>query len=109
LAPIRGVELWSTDTWERTRALTNFTRPFLYAPDGRGLWLTKDLREAGLYDARTLGPRLLLPPGMLPLAVSADGRYLAVSVEAQRLQVWDLAELRKQFRELGLDWVDGSQ
>jgi fructose-1,6-bisphosphatase/inositol monophosphatase family enzyme len=43
----------------------------------------------------------------LPLAVSADGRYLAVSVEAQRLQVWDLAALREQFRALGLDWTDG--
>ena len=102
----RGIELWSTDTWERTRALTNFTRPFLYAPDGRSLWLTKDLRAAGLYDARTLEPRLLLPTGMLPLAVSPDGRHLAVSVEAQRLQVWDMAALRQQFRELGLDWAD---
>ena len=100
----RGVELWSTATWERTRVLTNFSRPFLYAPDGRGLWLTKGLREAGLYDARTLEPRLLLPAGMLPLAVTPDGRHLAVSIDGQRLQVWDLAALREQFRELGLDW-----
>ena len=100
----RGVELWSTATWERTRVLTNFSRPFLYAPDGRGLWLTKGLREAGLYDARTLQPRLLLPTGMLPLAITRDGRHLAVSIDGQRLQVWDLAALREQFRELGLDW-----
>jgi WD40 repeat protein len=103
----RGVELWSTATWERTRVLTNFNRPFLYAPDGRGLWLTKNLREAGLYDARTLEPRLLLPTGMLPLAISPDGRQLAVSIDGQRLQVWDLAALREQFRALGLDWGEG--
>ena len=107
LSSSRGVELWSTATWERTRVLTNFSRPFLYAPDGRGLWLTKELREAGLYDARTLEPRLLLPAGMLPLAVTRDGRHLAVSIDGQRLQVWDLAALREQFRALGLDWSDG--
>jgi fructose-1,6-bisphosphatase/inositol monophosphatase family enzyme len=43
---------------------------------------------------------------MLPLAISADGRHLAVSVEAQRVQVWDLAALRLRLRELGLDWED---
>jgi WD40 repeat protein len=102
----RGVELWSTATWERTRVLTNFSRPFLYAPDGHDLWLTRGLRKAGLYNARTLEPRLLLPAGMLPLAVTRDGRHLAVSIDGQRLQVWDLAELRGQFRALGLDWSE---
>ena len=101
----RGISLWSTETWEQTRALTNFTS-LLYAPDGRSLWLSKDWRTAGLYDARTLEPRLLLPTGMLPLAVSPDGRQLAVGVDMQRLQVWDLAEVRRQLRELGLDWSE---
>jgi len=103
----RGVELWSTAPWERTRVLTNFSRPFLYAPDGRGLWLTNGLREAGLYDARTLDPRLLLPTGMLPLAITRDGRHLAMSIYGQRLQVWVLAAVREQFRGLGLNWSDG--
>jgi hypothetical protein len=98
-----GVEFWSTTSWERTRMLTNFDR-LLYTPDARALWLAKDPRNAGLYDARTLEPLLLLPTGMLPLALSADGQRVAVSVDAQRLQVWDLAALREQFRQLGLDW-----
>ena len=97
---------WNTTTWERTRALTNFIR-VLYTPDARALWLTKDQRNAGLYDARTLEPLLLLPTGMLPLALSGDGQRLAVSVDAQRLQLWDLAEVRKQLRVIGLDWGDG--
>ena len=42
---------------------------------------------------------------MCPLALSPDGLRLAVSVDAQRLQVWDLAELHAHFRELGLDWA----
>ena len=99
----RMVEFWSTATWERTRTLTNFMR-MLYAPDARSWWLAKDYSTAGLYDARTLEPRLLLPTGMHPLALSPDGRHLAVSVDLQRLQVWDLAEVREQLRELGLDW-----
>lgn len=101
----KGAKLWSTRTWEITRTLPNVAR-ILYAPDARTLWLTRDLRTAGLYDARTLEPCLLLPSGMLPLALSPDGRQLAVSVDAQRIQVWDLAELRKHFRELKLDWPE---
>jgi len=101
----RGVEFWNTTTWERTRALTNFIH-ILYPPDARSLWLRKDWRTAGLYDARTLEPRLLLPTGVLPLALSPDGRHMAVSVNAQRFQVWDLMEVRRQLRELGLDWAE---
>ncbi len=98
-----GVELWSTRTWERTRALPNFSR-ILYAPDARTLWLTKDFRTAGLYDARDWKPLLMLPTGMLPLALSPDGRQLAVSVDMRRLQVWDLAALRAELAKLGLEW-----
>ena len=99
----RLVAFWNTATWERTRTLTNFSR-ILYTPDARALWLHNDQRDAGLYDARTLEPLLLLPTGMLPLALSADGQGVAVSVDAQRLQLWDLKELRLWLRELGLEW-----
>ena len=99
---------WNTATWERTRTLTNFSR-VLYRPDARALWLTKDQRTAGLYDARTLDPLLLLPAGMLPLALGPDGQRMAVTVDAQWLQVWDLAALRVQFRDLGLDWATDGQ
>jgi len=47
---------------------------------------------------------LPLPTGMLPLALSPDGRHLAVSVDLRRLQVWDLAEVRAQLSQVGLDW-----
>lgn len=100
-----GIEFWNTTTWQRTRVVTNFT-DILYSPDGRSLWLTKDFNIAGLYDAVTLQPLLPLPNGVLPLAVSPDSRWLAVSVDMRRLQVWDLEEVRKQLRKLGLDWPD---
>ena len=72
-------------------------------------WLATKLRRAGLYDAQKFEPLLPLPVGMIPLAVSSDGRRLAVSVDARRLQVWDLAEVRMQLRELGLDWMDAGR
>jgi len=103
IASRSGVEFWSTLTWERTRVLTNFSR-VLYSPDARTLWLTKDLRTAGLYDSRTLKPLLMLPRGMLPLALSPNGHQIAVSVDLRRLQVWDLAALLAEMAKLGLDW-----
>src|SRR5438128_7511320 len=89
----RGVEFWSTTTCKRTRHLPNFTA-ILYSPDARTFWLSTAYRSAGLYDARTAELLLSLPPGTIPLAVSSDGRRLAVSVDARRVQVWDLAEVR---------------
>lgn len=101
-----GVEFWSTTTWQRTRHLTNFTG-ILYSPDARTLWHYTRFRASGLHDARTAEPLLPLPAGTVPLAISRDGRHLAVSVDARRMQVWDLAEVRRQLRAIGLDWVSG--
>lgn len=101
----RGVEFWNTSNWQRTRYLTNFTSA-LYSPVGQTIWLATDFRSAGLYDARTVELLLPLPRGTLPLALSPDGRYLAVSVDLRRPQVWDLLELHTQLRELGLDWAE---
>ena len=100
-----GVEFWSTTTWQRTRHLTNFTG-ILYSPDARTAWLYTKIRAAGLHGARTAEPLLPLPTGTVPLALSPDGRHLAVSVDARRVQVWDLAEIRSQLRAIGLDWVN---
>ena len=97
------VEFWNTRTWQRTRELTNFMG-IIYSPDGRTMWLTRDYRDSGLYDASTLKLLLPLPTGAFPLALSPDGRSLAVSVNLRRLQVWDLKEVRRQLRDVGLDW-----
>jgi WD40 repeat protein len=99
----KSVEFWSTATWRRTRELTEF-RTLLYSQDGLSYWIMKDYRRAGLYDAHTLAPILPLPDGTLPLALSPNGRFLAVSVDARHLQVWDLNEAQERLRELGLDW-----
>jgi len=99
------IEFWSTSTWRRTREIRGFMN-ILYAPDARTMWLMEDYRSAGLYDAETLELLLPLPTGMLPLALDPDGRQLVVSVDLRRLQVWDIRELRRQLRSLGLDWAN---
>jgi len=101
----KGVEFWSTTTWQRTRQLTNFNG-ILYSSDARSLWLSTDYRAAGLYDAPAAKPLLPLPPDTIPLALSPDGRYLAARVNSRHLQVWDLEEVRRQLANLGLDWPD---
>lgn len=100
-----GVEFWSTTSWQRLRCLTNYSG-LLYSPDAETIWLSTDWRSAGLYDARTVEPILPLPRNTVPLAVSRDGRHLAVSVDLRRMQVWDFGELRRQLRGLGLDWPE---
>lgn len=102
------VEFWSTKTWGRTRVATNFIglsyRGSAFLPDGSALWLGRNLRSCALYDARTFEALLPMPAGTFPLMVSPDGQKLAVSVDARRLQVWDIAKVRERLREYRLDW-----
>jgi WD40 repeat protein len=98
-----NVEFWNTTSWQRTRVITNFTG-LVYTSDPHTWWLISYARTAGLYDARTLEPLLLLPTGMLPVALSPDGHDLAVSIDARRLQVWNLPQLQAELQDLGLAW-----
>jgi WD40 repeat protein len=101
-----SLDFWSTTSWQRTRSVTNLhAYGLFYGPDTHSLWLRRD-QGSGLFDGRTLEPRLLLPDEMVPLSVSPDGRLLAVSVDSRQLQVWNLEELRAVFRELKTDWAD---
>ena len=85
-------------------ALLDRNAQLMFTPDGRAFWLARDARNASQHNAQTFETFLPLPTGTTPLALSPDGRCLAVSVDARRLQVWDLAEVRRRLRELGLDW-----
>jgi len=76
----------------------------VYPPAGKVVWKVTNFHDAALHDRETFKKLLPLPPNMLPLALSHDGKRLAVSVDDQRVQIWDLATLRAQFRDLGLDW-----
>ena len=103
-----GVDFYDSITWDRTRSLPmrmDTYANFIFAPDGETVWINSDARRAALYRLRDLKILLPLPVDTLPLAISPDARYLAVSVESRRLQLWDLMEVRKQLRDVGLDWV----
>jgi WD40 repeat protein len=104
----RGIEQWDTTTWQLRRRQPGFPVSesyVIYTPDGSGLWQLPTFHDASLYDRKTLEPILPLPANVLPLALSSDGRQLAVSVDDRRVQVWDLVELRNHFQDLGLDWT----
>jgi len=100
------VQLWRTSDW-RHLCEVDHCHDVLFCPQEPLAWLTRDYSEAGLYDLRTMALLAPLPTGWLPLALSQDGRHLAVSIDAQRVQVWDLERLREEIRALGLDWPGG--
>lgn len=104
-----GMTFFETVSWKPRRTFSAaFDRNarLLPSPDGRTFWLAQDAQTAALHDLRTLEPVLPLPRGMIPLALSLDGRRVAVSVDAQRVQVWDVPALRQALGEMGLDWRD---
>jgi WD40 repeat protein len=102
-----GVEQWDTATWQmkwREPGSPMSDSYVLYAPDGRGLWRVTSFHDTAFCDRNNLEPILPLPANVVPLALSTDGRQLAVSVDDARVQVWDLPRLRTRLRKLGLDW-----
>ncbi|MBL9166234.1 MAG: protein kinase [Verrucomicrobiales bacterium] len=102
-----GVTFLDAREWRPVRSLSLPLEPsseLLFEPGGAGVWLTQDVLDSGLYGIRSLEPWLQLPAGYAPRAVSADGRFLAVTVDLERLQIWDWQLLRQQMVELGVDW-----
>jgi hypothetical protein len=85
-----GAEWFDTRTWQCSRRQPGVGVSGSYAfytPDDRGIWMVTHFRNAALVDRHTLKPILPLPSDVLPLAVSPDGRQLAVSVEGRRVQL----------------------
>jgi WD40 repeat protein len=102
-----GVEWFDTATWRCTRRQpgTPVSGSYaFYTPDGKGIWMVTSFRNAALLDRNTLEPLLPLPNDVLPLALSPDGRQLAVSVEGRRVHLWDLDVFRAELATMGLDW-----
>jgi hypothetical protein len=107
IATYASVTFVDTGTWKEQRrfpvSLDRNAR-LIFPPDGASFWLVHNARTAVLRDTQTLEALLPLPAGHIPLAVSPDGHHLAVSVDARRVQVWDLVEVRRNLKELGLGW-----
>ena len=102
-----GVEQWDTSTWRLRRHQPGppvSDAYVIYSPQGNSLWQVTNFRDPVLYDRTTLQTILPLPSAVLPLALSRDNRFLAVSVDDQRVQIWDFLQLHEHLRKLGLDW-----
>jgi WD40 repeat protein len=98
-----GVQRWNTATWKSEQWLPHYCGA-LPTANPKECWLTRDFSHASLYDVRTNNPLLPLPRGVLPQAISPDGKLLAVTVDGEQLQLWDLRQLRAWLRQLGIDW-----
>lgn len=109
IATYASVTFLDTNRWEVQRRFPialDRNAQLIFPPDGASFWLVHNARTAALHDMQTFETLLPLPGGTIPLAVSPDGRRLAVSVDARRAQVWDIAEVRRNLGELGLDWKE---
>src|SRR5439155_17300210 len=80
-------------------------RSMAYSADGRLLMLRSSAVAMRLIRSDTLDEVATFPPGS-PVAFSRDGSRFASIGANQRVQVWDLAAIRRQLRHINLDWDD---
>jgi WD40 repeat protein len=112
----RGAECraWHVGTWEPGPAHT-LDRPssglasLALAPDGTFLTVSATMSQVRLLTPDTLSQIVTLTSPEVELLVgqslSPDGRLLAVAA-GSNVQLWDLHRLRRDLRDLGLDWED---
>jgi predicted DNA-binding protein (UPF0251 family) len=114
-----GVKLWSTETWQEVRSLTNAMLPSLFSPDGR--WLLTGVAGAfRVWDTQTWQP-VGDCPGAPQLAFNArnavafspDSQFL-VTISGKgwdlgdHLRVWRLPRLEEQLPEIRFESEPGS-
>ena len=106
-----GYDLWTPGDWDEPTA--NFDGrggPMTFHPDGDFLICPLSLRTIGLVDLGSLEVlaklRLPLstPTNLADLAISPDGRYLAVATQQRDIFVWDLLLMRKELSTMNLNW-----
>lgn len=103
-----GMNLLHTATWESFH-LYDERGQAAFSPDGRVLGMKRDLGPVILLNTETREELArLTPPRSLPtagLAFTPDMGTLVVGCCNHRLlQVWDLRRIRRQLREINLDW-----
>jgi tetratricopeptide (TPR) repeat protein len=99
--------LWEVGTWNQARRFDGGA--FAFSPDSRLLAISDDFGVIRLVEtatgrevARLTGPEPMWYP---PACFTPDGTQLIATCSGQRaLYVWDLRSIRKQLKELGLDW-----
>jgi WD40 repeat protein/lipoprotein NlpI/predicted Ser/Thr protein kinase len=104
------LRLWDTDGWRQVAARREWAGPIAFSPDSRLLAVGSNPRLVQLLDPRDGSPVVALeashPAGVHHLAFDPTGRKLAVGTADQCVHLWDLALVRRQLAEMGLDWED---
>jgi WD40 repeat protein len=102
-----GCRLWEAGTWREVRRFNH--AGFTFSPDSRLLALSDVFSVIRLVEtatgrevARLTGPE---PSWYLPACFTPDGtRLISNGPDPSALYVWDLRLIRRQLKELGLDW-----
>jgi WD40 repeat protein len=104
--------LWKVGSWElvHRRSVRTSSVPctLTFSADSRLLAFRSALSEVTLLDPATCQELATLPapePDLLSLpCFSPDGRWLAWGAPNGPVHLWDLTEIHRQLRDLGLDW-----
>jgi WD40 repeat protein len=114
----KGFHVWNTTTWneEFLLPLQDGThtegRVLTFSPDGKLLALLTAPAEVSLLECSTWKKVAVLDaPGdnlIRRLRFSPNGNYLGAGCSASWVEVWNIRELRRSLRDLGLDWGKGT-
>ena len=108
-----GYRFWQVDSWKAGLLLRpdpegTFMNTLAFSPDGK---MAAHLPARGI--VRLVDPvngrelATLQPPNkeiIASLTFSADGSQLAAACQTHVVQVWDLRLIRRQLKEMNLDW-----
>jgi WD40 repeat protein len=106
-------QFWNLQTWRPRPAIANMQltcAPLAFSPDGSLLAIAKqrwliDLIEPSSGREQAVLPSPASSDALGGFAFSGDGRMLAALAKGRRhVKVWNLAFIRKQLAQRGLDW-----
>jgi tetratricopeptide (TPR) repeat protein len=102
-----GCQLWETDDWRPGKRFPNGA--FSWSPKGRYFVIGDELATIRCVDPQTAKEvfRLTGPEGTwyAPGCFTSDSAtFIAATSDYSAIHVWDLALIRRELRELGMDW-----
>jgi serine/threonine protein kinase/WD40 repeat protein/tetratricopeptide (TPR) repeat protein len=101
---------WEVGSWNKRHGLSRENAGqtpgwIVFSPDGQVLAVRHSMTEVRLVDPATGREFARLPAAGSPICFSPDGSQLVTDARSDgAFQVWDLREIRRQLKEMGLDW-----